>query len=924
MLVGRSGLSPVMVGRAPELGRLARLLGTGQPAIALVGGEAGVGKTRLLQEVVARVPAGTCVLVGQADSGALGRPFELLLDAVDGKADDHADLVAEITDPAKPAEERVRAGLALVRRITNDAPALIVFDDLHWADSESVALFERLAEPDGGNLLLVGTYRPDRLSRRHPVAELLPRLERRHSVTHIRLDRLTPSDVSAFLAAVYGRPPSFRVVEALHARTGGNPFFLEELLAAAGDADLDALCSQPLPWSLAEVVRAQLDDLDPEQRRIVEAASVLGRKVPFDLLATVTRTTEDELIDVLRDLVNQGLMLESDEDVFSFRHALAREAIEGEMLGRERRRLHEAALVALREAGDADMAAIARHAQGAGRYGDMVDAARQGAVHYLSLGSSYQALNLAELGLEEADDDIDLLCVAARAAWLAGLVDDSQAHAEQWLAVARRHEDLEAESAALRLIVRLRWDAGDSDGHLAAAQRVKEVIPRLGECEEQGRAMAAVAQAYMLEGDQDEAVAWSDRAIGVADALDLPDVRVAALVEKGSALMGRASTVREGLALLEEVADEAERLGEDVIAARALHNQIRSDVSRPNLPRARQILERMRMSAERAGFDSMAGASYAQGMADLAEWEGDLPRAIAYLEDGRSRDRGAIAGNRGGSFHAHEGGLALEIGDLDRADAVIREVGHTHSKALWLRGLVFHVACRRGDLPAARVALRALLDAVPPDGADVRLVHDVSCAAFAAGLTAAEMAPLFAHLRLYETEPLEPDNSWHRLLRAQALEAEHRIEEAAPLYLEAAGMGLEDMPAAARGTALVSAARCLALLGRTHEAREAAAEAEVLLARWSGWRRDELDAVLRRLGGGDTPSGPESLTPREREVVALLADGLSNAELAERLYISRKTAAVHVSNILAKLGMTSRAEIAAFAVREGMAQSMRR
>src|SRR6185436_5464639 len=157
---------------------------------------------------------GTCVLVGQADSGALGRPFELLLDAVDGKADDHADLVAEITDPAKPAEERVRAGLALVRRVTNDAPALIVFDDLHWADSESVALFERLAEPGSGPVLLVGTYRPDALHRRHPTAEMLPRLERRHAVTHIHLDRLSVLDVGSFLAAVYGREPSYRVVEA--------------------------------------------------------------------------------------------------------------------------------------------------------------------------------------------------------------------------------------------------------------------------------------------------------------------------------------------------------------------------------------------------------------------------------------------------------------------------------------------------------------------------------------------------------------------------------------------------------------------------------------------------------------------------------------------------------------------------------------
>src|SRR5204862_3764137 len=134
--------------------------------------------------------------------------------------------------------------------IARAEPTVLVFDDLHWADTPSVELFEQLAEPGAGPRLVVGTYRPEALSRRHPVAELLPRLERRRGVTHVHLDRLTVNEVNAFLAAVYGRPPSFRVVETLHARTGGNPFFLEELLSAAGGADPDELVSQPLPWSV--------------------------------------------------------------------------------------------------------------------------------------------------------------------------------------------------------------------------------------------------------------------------------------------------------------------------------------------------------------------------------------------------------------------------------------------------------------------------------------------------------------------------------------------------------------------------------------------------------------------------------------------------------------------------------------------------
>src|SRR5262249_32783408 len=160
-------------------------------------------------------------------------------------------------------------------------PSIVVFEDLHWADSESVALFERIADLSG-HRLLIGTYRPDEITRRHPLAELLPRLERRHTVTHLRLDPLSPADTSLLRTAVLGKAPPYGTAVALHNRTGGNPFFLEELLKARGDDDIDQLCDRPLPWNVAEALRRQLDDLDPSEQRVVEAAAVLGRKVPFD------------------------------------------------------------------------------------------------------------------------------------------------------------------------------------------------------------------------------------------------------------------------------------------------------------------------------------------------------------------------------------------------------------------------------------------------------------------------------------------------------------------------------------------------------------------------------------------------------------------------------------------------------------------
>jgi hypothetical protein len=384
-----------MVGRADELDRLAQLVHAGHsPAIALVGGEAGVGKTRLVRELIDRLPTGMVVFAGQADPGSFGRPFELLFDALDdgnAKDDPRLELLADST---RPADERVRLGL-----------------------------------------------------------------ERRHAVTHLHLDRLSSLDVGSFLAGVYGREPSYRIIDALHARTGGNPYFLEELLAAAGQDDPEELLSQELPWSLAELVRRQLDDLTAEQRAVLETAAVLGvTRVDVDVLAAVSKHTERELIPILRDLVDRGLLIEAETDVFSFRHALARESIETDLLGRERRRLHHAALDTLRDSHSDDFAAIAHHARGAGQFDDMVAAAREGALRFLQSGSTYQALQLAELGLSEAADDPELLDIASRAAWLCGLLPDARSLATRSIECARRARDIEAESAALRLICRLDHD----------------------------------------------------------------------------------------------------------------------------------------------------------------------------------------------------------------------------------------------------------------------------------------------------------------------------------------------------------------------------------------------------------------------------------------------------------------------------------
>jgi ATP/maltotriose-dependent transcriptional regulator MalT len=924
MLVARTGLSPVMVGRAAELDRLRNLVGASTvPTVALIAGEAGIGKTRLVQELVDGVPDGTVVLAGQADPGSVGRPMELFLDAL--RRSDlaaHPDLAEIVDDPTRPAEDRVRAGVGLVRQLISDGTGLVVFEDLHWADSESLAVFERLAEPDGGAMVVVGTYRPDGLSRRNPASDLLPRLERRHSVTHLHLTRLTPAEVSAFLRSVFDEDPSFRTVDALHSRTGGNPFFLEELVASAGDLPRDGLASAPLPWTVAELVRTQLDGLAPEVRGILAAASVLGRRVSFDLLAAVTRTPEDALIVLLRAAVDSGLLVESAPDVFSFHHDLAKEAIKEGLLGRERRRLHEAALEALQEAGSRDHVAITRFARGAGRYDQMVDEARLGAHESLLLGSTYQALQLSEVGLSEVDTDLDLRGVATRAAWLAGLLDEAAVHGDAWLRCARDRGDISQEAAALSLRMRVAYDLGDLVGMEAFTDDLVAMIDRLPDDEERAEAMAFVAQSYMLRDLVGPTCEWADKAHSLATANGYERVRVAAMVEKGSVLVIERGTAAEGTALLHEAATQAEQMGDHVLAARALINLVWQARQSSKVAEARDLVHRMREHAEAAGFDSLASHTRVEALALLAAVDGDLDTAIAVLDEGARDDPGHAVSRNRRWLAVLRAGLALEAGDLELAAHYTEEAKPTTARSLvGVLGLDVHLAARQGDLPRARAALSDLHRASAAEGyASASQVHDILAAVLPAGMGVDEVRGLVELVGTFPGNRLTPEHPWSQLLKAQLAEAEGRHDEAAALYAAAAGSTDDGTGVLARhrGTAHVAAARCHIAVGALEEARPHAVAAAAHLARWRGWRVAELEAVRRRLGMGAEVSGPDALTPREREVAALLGEGLTNAGLAERLYISPRTAAVHVSNILAKLGMASRTEVATWAVREGV------
>jgi len=916
------------VGRDAELAELTAVVARrAVERVAFIGGEAGVGKTRLVLEAVAA--AGVPMLTGQATPGALGRPFAVLAAAVEPhvrrwtsvppELADRAGAVTELLGPISPGlgaapggptspDELVRAAGELVAALAGDAPMVVVFEDLHWADVESLEVFDRLAHVEGPTSV-VGTYRPEELTARHPAGEIMARIERRQPVAHLRLRPLDADGVRALVAGLCGVEPDTRVVDTLTRRTGGNPFFLEELVLTRATGDGANLASAELPWTLADALRPRLVELPADARLVCEAASVMPAGLEFDLLARVTGLDESALIEALRTLVERGVLVETKVDRFVWRHDLLREVVAAGLLGRERRRLHERAHDALVAAESDDWSALAVHAQGAGRFAEAVAAARTGAPHHLERGASHQALQLAELGLAEVPDDAELLAVAARAAWLVGLLDDALAHTLRLRDLGRSVGDPERELEALRMAARLTWELRRPREEAAWIEEVARLAESVGE-EAHAEALITVAQHHMLAGRTDTAMEWSSRALAQAEAIGSRRVHAAALVEHGSAMLV-AGDAESAAAVLAQAATEAEAVGDHVAAARALHNLSGSPALLGG-PERRALVERMRRQAAAAGFDTFATDLYRLKLAELALDDGDLLEARAQLD--RVRGHAQMPGDHG-TLMAE---ILLELDDEAGAERVLAQYepnpGSTGSPAM----VRVWIAARRDD---GREATRLLAGVL--DGEESLTESGLGLALAWNDLAAARLDPVVL-ARAVETIPRR-GTVWPavaRLLDGWLAERSRHPEQARPI-LEGVLASSEggSAPPVLRAEAHLSLARLAHVAGDRVGAAAHAEAAVALLDRWPGRRRAVALDLLESIGPSDpavpAPT-PGDLTNRETEVAALLVEGLTNGQIAERLVISTKTASVHVSNILAKLGMSTRTEIAAWAVRQGL------
>jgi DNA-binding CsgD family transcriptional regulator len=995
---------PVLVGRDAEMARLRAAIeraAAGEPAAVLVAGEAGIGKTRLVTELLGQAAAlravalaGGCLDVAEgvlpyAPVVEALRPLGRVLGPAElervlgGARTELARLVPELDpvgapslrDPPVPSR-LFELLLGVLHRLAQRAPVLLVAEDVHWADQSTRDLLGFLIRNLRGGVALVLTCRSDEPHRDHRLRPFLAELDRSGRVERLEVGRLGRGELAEMLAGILSGPPPPELAREILARSGGNPFFAEELLAAQQEGTR-------LPPALRDLVLARVETLPGPGQQVLAAAAVAGSRVDHELLAAVTGQDAGQIVPLLREAVVHNLLAaEEASGGYVFRHALVQEAVYGDLLPAQREPLHAAYARALDR----------RIGQRAGAGGRAADAVELGQLAYhwyaahdqgralLACVSAGQAAELAaapaealrhyERALELWDqapgaaarsplDRAGILHHAAEAADLAGHHDravDLGTSALGQIDVAA--EPLRAGVLAERLS-RYHWLALNIPAAMAAIERAVAVIPGEPPTRERAHALAAHGRLLMLVSRQSLAQARCAEAIAVAR-------QVGARAEEGYALtalgtsLGILGHLEAGTAYLAQGREVASELGDVAELCRA-HMNLAS------------ILEVSGRAADAAGT-YLDGLEVARQFGALGNYGPRLlpDAAVALLSLGRREEAKELLAE---AFEldlvspAHRLGpltaramLRLWEGDLAAAQADLAQIlaespaaldPGTAASVLWCRAEAAHWDGRPADARAAvGGALEILADAEEPywvtglcrtglaveaaaaeRARDRRAATEYQAARERAGgllerLRSAVFAPgvaptpvLTANLRTGEAEWSrvtgrgDPRQWASSALAWEALRfpwpaAYARWRQAEALL---AGPGSRD-------AARKELARAWALAS-TSGARPLAAEVQALARR----ARIELPPpeLLADTGAGqdDRAQRPASaadelgLTSRELEVLVLVAEGRTNRQIAEALFISPKTAANHVSSILAKLGIANRGEAAAVAHR---------
>lgn len=826
----------------------------GAGGIAVLRGEAGIGKSALLRRFLASVASEMLVTVGYCDAVATPRPFSPFHDMVPV-------LGEGLAERLRGRSTRGELQDWLLARLGSE-PCVLALEDIQWADEATVDLVRLLARrvPESRSVLVL-TLR-EGASSVLGVGQLLGQLATARGVRQLVLPPLSEEAV-ARMAAGGGVDPA-----RLHRLTGGNPFFASEVLAAGGGE---------IPATVRDLLRSRLLDLRPRARRAVDAAAVLGTRIEPWLLAAVT----GEDLPGIDQAVEAGLM-HREPDGIAFRHELTRLAVLDEVPAIRAVALHRAALDALARGAVTDQARLAHHAEGAADGRAVLDHAIPAAHQALRTGAYREGIAQIERALRFAKDEgqrADLLemlgdafmdvanGVRADAAWTAALE------------IRRRGDDPRRVGDLLRRIGRAAWWQADGTRARRMAREAIAILEPLGETHELALAYSGWSAQLMVSGENEEAIRWGERALELADRLDLDDVRAHALNNIGSAesAMGRVG----GFETLERSLEISHRIGRGDHVCRALMNLASGATNSHDLHRADRWFGELAEYAEVSEVRSCnLDASRCEVLLALGRWD-----------EAEEAARRALA--LGGD---------LQVDPLDQSNSL---------------SVLARLAARRGEPDAPALAERAFEVVrgalqLPLEWGSLRARAEI---AWLAG----DLARLGPELRSFLERAGAARDPWicgdvARWLHLAGEPVPAALDLARPFVLELAG----DWTGAAREWDRLDDPY-EAALARLHaddpgELR-AAHDALVRLG-----ARAVVPLASRRLAalGVSVPRGPRpstdahpaGLTLREAEVADLMAEGLSNPEIAHRLVLSTKTVSHHASAVLAKLNVRRRAEVA--------------
>lgn len=357
--VSNRSVSPIFVGRQYELARLRSAFTrsvAGEPQTVLIGGEAGIGKSRLVEELASRLDAtvafGTCIELGSGDGVPFG-PFAAALRSLDSRGlidrdgwegRELARILPELGEapPHKQDDDyaRIRLFEAVqvgLQKACANRPLLVIVEDLHWADRASRELFGYLARVSrSGSVMMIGTYRADELHRGHPLRPFLAELDRVRGVERLELDRFDRTQTALQLRGILGREPEPNVVDEVYRRAEGNAFFTEEV--ACGVATEGA--GPELSWSLRDLLMARVERLPELTQRLLRLLASAVQPAHPPLIAAVAGLGEDELTEALRPAFTANVLVAGERETYRFRHALMREVVHGELLPGEHTRIY--------------------------------------------------------------------------------------------------------------------------------------------------------------------------------------------------------------------------------------------------------------------------------------------------------------------------------------------------------------------------------------------------------------------------------------------------------------------------------------------------------------------------------------------------------------------------------------------------------